>query len=66
VTQDEELTIETLRPLARRAGLQLTDEELAAVLPGVKRNIEYAAVSRKWASRNTEPQVGGLPEGAAR
>jgi hypothetical protein len=66
VTQDEELTIETLRPLAQRAGLQLTDDELAAVLPGVKRNIEYAAVCRKWAARNTEPQVGGLPEGAAR
>jgi hypothetical protein len=66
VTQDEELTIEVLRPLAQRAGLQLTDEELTAVLPGVRRNLGYAAVARKWASRSTEPQVGALPEGLAR
>jgi hypothetical protein len=55
-----------MRPLAARAGLQLTDEELTAVLPGVKRNIQYAAVARKWATRNTEPQVGALAEGITR
>lgn len=66
MTQGEELTIEKLRPLAERAGLQLTDEQLTAVLPGVKRNIGYAAVARKWAHRTTEPQVGALSEGAVR
>jgi hypothetical protein len=65
VTQDE-ITVDTLRPLAIRAGLQLTDEELAAVLPGVKRNSEFAAVARKWVERAGEPQVGHLQEGAQR
>jgi hypothetical protein len=66
MTQDEEPTIETLRPLAARAGLELTDEELAALIPGVKRNLDAAKVVRKWAERTTEPQVGALPEGLVR
>jgi len=66
VTQEDEVTVDTLRPLAKRAGLQLTDEDLETVLPGVKRNIAAAAVVRKWAERTTEPQVGHLPEGLSR
>ena len=66
MTQDEELTIDVLRPLAARAGLELTDEELTALIPGVKRNLDYARVVRKWAARTTEPQVGALPEGLVR
>jgi hypothetical protein len=66
MTQDEEPTIDTLRPLATRAGLELTDEELAALIPGVKRNLDAAKVVRRWAARTTEPQVGALPEGLVR
>jgi hypothetical protein len=66
MTAEDEVTVDTLRPLARRAGLQLTDEQLEAVLPGVRRNIAAAAVVRKWGDRTTEPQVGHLQEGASR
>lgn len=63
---EDELTVEVLRTLARQAGLALEEDDLTAVLPGVRRNLESAAAVRRWASLTVEPQVGNLREGEPR
>jgi hypothetical protein len=58
--ESEELTIETMRVLAKQAGLSLTDEELREVLPGVVRNIERAKALEKWVAQETELPTASL------
>lgn len=60
MTLEDGPTIETLRPLAVQTGLELSDDDLTAVLAGVTRNIEMAVVVRKWAALSVEPQTGAL------
>lgn len=52
---EEGPTVHTLRVLASQAGLELTDEELIDVLPGVMRNLAMAKTVRKWAAASVEP-----------
>jgi hypothetical protein len=58
--ESEELTIETMRVLAKQSGLSLTDEELREVLPGVVRNIERAKALEKWVAKETELPTASL------
>lgn len=55
-----EPTIETLRILAKQAGLDMTDAELEAVTPGVRRNLAMSETVRKWAALGTEPATATL------
>jgi hypothetical protein len=57
---NEEQTIETMRVLATQAGLNLSDEELREVMPGVVRNLERAKALEKWVSPETVPSTGSL------
>ncbi len=50
-----ELNLEHLRELARQAGLQLADDELQRLLPGVNRARKQAAEMRDWLAKNDEP-----------
>ena len=58
--QEEELTVDVLRALATRADLKLSDEELEAVMPGVKRNLAMAQTVRKWLAPSIEPSSATL------
>ncbi len=53
----EEMTIETLRELANRTGLEIPDDELADMMPGVLRNLAMAKAVRKWADASVEPST---------
>jgi hypothetical protein len=55
MTTEDEAQVETLRQIATRNGLALTDEELAKLLTGVTRNREMAARARAIVSPQTEP-----------
>ncbi len=50
-----ELSLDQLHELARQADLQLADDELARLLPGVNRARKQAAEMRDWLDQNDEP-----------
>jgi hypothetical protein len=50
-----ELTIESLRILAKQAGLDLSEEELRRLLPGVNRSKRQAAELRDLIATSDEP-----------
>ncbi len=50
-----DLTLVELAQWARQAGLNLADEELARLLPGVQRSRAHAAELRSLAGENIEP-----------
>ena len=54
MTQDE-ITLDELRMMARRAGLELADDELRRLLPGVNRAKKQAAELRQFIAAETEP-----------
>ena len=56
----EKKAIKKLRVVARRAGLDMTDEELKAVLPGVERNRLMAKTVREWVDAGIEPATASL------
>ena len=60
---DEELTLDTLKTLAMHAGLDLTDDELRDVMPGVVRNRERARALERWVTPEVElPTVSPVPQ----
>ncbi len=56
----EELTLDTLRELEARTGLEIPDDELADMIPGVMRNLAMAKALRKWADASVEPATASL------
>lgn len=52
---EREITLEELRIMDQRAGLNLTDNQLQSLLPGVNRAKEHAAELRALISLETEP-----------
>ena len=50
-----DFTIEDLRTSAKRAGLDLSDEELQLLLPGVNRSKRQAAELREMIAPTDEP-----------
>jgi hypothetical protein len=52
---EKEITLEDLRIMAQRAGLNLADDELQRLLPGVNRVKKQAAELRTLISLETEP-----------
>jgi Ca2+-binding EF-hand superfamily protein len=51
----DEMTIEEIRALAREAGLNLPDEELQRLLPGVARSKKQAVDLRRLIGVDDEP-----------
>jgi hypothetical protein len=51
----EELSIESLRAMAKQAGLRLADDELQRLLPGVNRAKRQAAELRELIGPDDEP-----------
>jgi hypothetical protein len=51
----DEMTIEEIKALARKAGLNLPDEELQRLLPGVARSKKQAADLRRLIGVDDEP-----------
>jgi hypothetical protein len=51
----KQITIEDLRSLARRAGLELPDEELQRLLAGVNRSKKQVADLRQLVAVDDEP-----------
>ena len=50
-----EITLDDLRKMARRAGLQLADDELQRLLPGVNRSKKQVAELRALIATENEP-----------
>jgi hypothetical protein len=55
ISNTELPALETLKLLAVRAGLSLTDEELEQMRAGAARNTAMGAVVRTWLSDTLEP-----------
>jgi hypothetical protein len=51
----EEMTVEECRSFAKRAGLNLCDEELGRLLPGINRAKRQAAELRELIDSGAEP-----------
>jgi hypothetical protein len=51
----KEITLVELQTMAARSGLQLTDEELAKLLPGVNRSYSQTRELRGLVTDRTEP-----------
>jgi hypothetical protein len=51
----KEMSIEDLRVSAKQSDLDLSDEELQRLLPGVNRAKSQAAELRQWIGPNDEP-----------
>jgi len=51
----KEITLAELQIVAKRSGLQLTDEELAKLLPGVNRSHHQSLELRKLITDSIEP-----------
>lgn len=58
----EEITIEQLRGMARKAGLDLPDSELQSILPGVQRALKQAAELRQIFPAAGEPAATFRPK----
>ncbi len=52
---DQEITLDSLRKMAERAGLKLNEEELQKLLPGVNRSKKQAAELRELVAAGDEP-----------
>jgi hypothetical protein len=52
-----EITLDELRVRAERAGIELTDEELESLLPGVNRSYKQTRELRELVSSATEPAL---------
>jgi len=52
---EREITLDNLRTTAQRAGLELSDDELQRLLPGVIRAKKQAGELRALVSLDTEP-----------
>jgi hypothetical protein len=52
---ETEITLEDLRIMAQRAGLNLADDELQSLLPGINRAKKQAAELRVLIAFETEP-----------
>jgi len=52
---EQELTLDDLRTLARRAGLRLSDDDLKGLLSGVNRSKKQVAELRTLISLESEP-----------
>ncbi len=52
---DQEITLDTLRKMAERAGLKLSEDELQRLLPGVNRSKKQAAELRALVAAGNEP-----------
>ncbi|HYY26061.1 MAG TPA: hypothetical protein VE689_11245 [Candidatus Udaeobacter sp.] len=50
-----DITLEELRAMASRAGLNLTEEELQKLLPGVNRSRRQVSELRRFISEANEP-----------
>jgi hypothetical protein len=50
-----EITLDDLRKMAQRAGLQLADDELQRLLPGVNRSKKQVAELRALVEAESEP-----------
>jgi hypothetical protein len=50
-----EITLDELRARAERAGIELTEEELTKLLPGVNRSFKQARELRELVSAADEP-----------
>ena len=50
-----EITLDDLRKMAQRAGLQLADDELQRLLPGVNRSKKQVAELRALIATESEP-----------
>jgi hypothetical protein len=64
MTSDAAPSIEVIRQLAQQAGLNLSDEKLKELMPGIGRNLERAQRLEKWVSQDVEPATGSLVTGA--
>jgi hypothetical protein len=53
----EELTVEECKSLAKRAGLDLCDEELGRLLPGINRARRQATELREVIDSDAEPAL---------
>jgi hypothetical protein len=57
IPMPEEITFESLRAMALRAGLRLADDELQRLLPGVNRSKKQAVELRESLTTDDEPAV---------
>ena len=55
MADSDEIWLEALQAAAKRAGLNLSEEEAAKILAGVERNRQNAADLRKLFSAEVEP-----------
>ena len=51
------ITLEGLRAMAQKAGLDLTDSEIQRLLPGVQRALQQAAELREIIAAADEPAI---------
>jgi hypothetical protein len=61
-----EITLEELRMMARRAGLELAEDELGRLLPGVNRTRKQVTELRALIEAQTEPAAIFNPSGTIR
>lgn len=52
---DQEITLDSLRKMAERAGLKLSEDELQGLLPGVNRSKKQAREVRELVAASNEP-----------
>jgi hypothetical protein len=60
----KEITLLELQTMAARSGLQLTNEELEKLLPGVNRSYSHARELRGLVTDRTEPAIFFAASGA--
>jgi Ca2+-binding EF-hand superfamily protein len=63
---DQEITLDSLRKMAERAGLKLSEDELQRLLPGVNRSKKQATELRELVAAGNEPASTFDPAGSAR
>jgi hypothetical protein len=61
-----EITLEESRMMPERAGLELADDELRRLLPGVNRSKKQVAALRELIEAETEPAATFKPSGTGR
>ena len=63
---NQEITLDSLRKMAERAGLKLSEDELQRLLPGVNRSKKQATELRGLIGAGNEPASTFDPPGSAR
>ena len=63
---NQEITLDSLRKMAERAGLKLSDDELQRLLPGVNRSKKQATELSGLIGAGNEPASTFDPAGSAR